>query len=374
VQGTSGLDAWATSRVGHGSSRASWWFIGPDETCAESEVRARLENGAFTDLREAFRRLETIDGSYRNLFEQPLRLDPTWRKFVRAFLVANARPTSEMDLETYQANTLGRPGGDTVLVSLRPPRPRGAWPYAAPGFLTGEPVSEERFEKEVLPARMDFLRQQIRDHSPEVVIAHGERGWPLFKAMLGRSVPWAPLHLRPPRNWGEFVEDGDQLVVLAPGAAGPQADMQWHQLGEFIKERKGGAAEGRMTASSLVKIVGEIGTGSGQCIVSSRDIMAWCRRQRPPVDYGAGRKNEIFWQRDLDEARSDHRLIKFKLGSEPTDGTFFALKKEEKAALREAALRGLYSVPWNADARNSPLGGIGNWEWQEATKVSDEDE
>ena len=79
----------------------------------------------------------------------------------------------------------------------------------------------------------------------------------------------------------------------------------------------------------------------------------------------------IFWQCDLDEARSSHRLIEFKHGAEPTDGTYFALKKNEEAALKEAAGLGIYSVPWNADARNSLLGGIGNWEWQEATKVSD---
>jgi hypothetical protein len=97
--------------------------------------------------------------------------------------------------------------------------------------------------------------------------------------------------------------------------------------------------------------------------------MRWCESQQPPLEYGRGERNDVFWQIELNEARGRHRLMKLKDGSSQTAANYFALKEHEPHVLLEGARRGLWLVPWNADARNSQLGGIGNWEWAESTKL-----
>jgi hypothetical protein len=95
--------------------------------------------------------------------------------------------------------------------------------------------------------------------------------------------------------------------------------------------------------------------------------------QHPPVEYGAGSGNDTFWQADLHEARGRHRLLKSKRGSRNTDPVYFALKRNATHAQAEAREWGLRELPWNSDARNLPVGGVGNWEWREATAEDEED-
>ncbi|HVG61771.1 MAG TPA: hypothetical protein VNA24_24630, partial [Hyalangium sp.] len=66
-----------------------------------------------------------------------------------------------------------------------------------------------------------------------------------------------------------------------------------------------------ITASLLVAAVTELSRGSK--LVRLKDVLGWCDRNQ--VDYeGEGLKHHLIWDADLEEARGQRRLLKFKSG------------------------------------------------------------
>jgi hypothetical protein len=86
----------------------------------------------------------------------------------------------------------------------------------------------------------------------------------------------------------------------------------------------------------LVAAVTELSRG-GSKLVRARDVFAWCERNR--VDYqGEGPKHQALWDADLEEARGQRRLLKFKSGEFQQSRVGWALIAHGAKA-REAAAR-----------------------------------
>jgi hypothetical protein len=91
-----------------------------------------------------------------------------------------------------------------------------------------------------------------------------------------------------------------------------------------------------ITATLLVEAVRELSKGTSK-LVRARDVFAWCDRNS--VDYqGEGLKHQALWDADLEEARGQHRLLKFKSGECKQSRVGWALIAHGAKA-REAAAR-----------------------------------
>ncbi|MDY7225562.1 hypothetical protein [Hyalangium rubrum] len=90
-----------------------------------------------------------------------------------------------------------------------------------------------------------------------------------------------------------------------------------------------------LTSTLLVAAVTELSKGTK--LVRAKDVIAWCDRNR--VDYqGAGPKHQALWDADLEEARGQRRLLKFKSGECKQSRVGWALIAHGAKA-REAAAR-----------------------------------
>src|SRR5579871_1553263 len=129
------LRKWAKSRVGYGSLDATFWLVGMEERSAAplEELNARLAGDALEDLEAACRR---INPSFERYFGRTPELQPTWSALIRAVLAARAEPTDTEAVKAYQAASIGRAGGDTLLTELMPLAVAsiGDWPYGVLGI------------------------------------------------------------------------------------------------------------------------------------------------------------------------------------------------------------------------------------------------
>lgn len=105
-----------------------------------------------------------------------------------------------------------------------------------------------------------------------------------------------------------------------------------------------------ITPSLLVAAVTEL----SRCtpLVQARDVIAWCDRNS--VNYqGEGLRNQALWEADLEEARGEQRLLKFKSGDCKQSRVGWALIARGPRA-RDAAMRkGWHEMRWNGE----------QWEW-----------
>lgn len=106
-----------------------------------------------------------------------------------------------------------------------------------------------------------------------------------------------------------------------------------------------------ITPTLLVAAVTELSKGSTK-LVRVKDVFAWCDRNA--VDYqGEGLKNQAIWDADCEEARGQHRLLKFKSGECKQSRVGWALIAHGAKA-REAATRlGWREQLWDGE----------KWDW-----------
>lgn len=105
-----------------------------------------------------------------------------------------------------------------------------------------------------------------------------------------------------------------------------------------------------ITSTLLVAAVTELSKGSK--LVRLKDVLGWCERNR--VDYqGEGLKNQAVWDADLEEARGQRRLLKFKSGECKQSRVGWALIAHGAKA-REAAAR----LNWREQIWNGA-----QWDW-----------
>jgi hypothetical protein len=105
-----------------------------------------------------------------------------------------------------------------------------------------------------------------------------------------------------------------------------------------------------ITASLLVEAVTELSKSAK--LVRVKDVYAWCDRNA--VDYqGAELDNQPVWDADTEEARGQHRLLKFKSGEARQSRVGWALIAHGEKA-REAAAR----LNWREQLWNGE-----QWDW-----------
>jgi hypothetical protein len=106
-----------------------------------------------------------------------------------------------------------------------------------------------------------------------------------------------------------------------------------------------------ITPALLVAAVTELSKGSSK-LVRLRDVFAWCDRNS--VDYqGEDLKNQPIWDADLEEARGQRRLLKFKSGECKQSRLGWALIAHGAKAREAAARLGWREQLWDGE----------KWEW-----------
>jgi len=108
------------------------------------------------------------------------------------------KPTRE-NIRRYQAEKIGRDGGNTLLTELMPiPKPKvKRWGYEE---LIPQFKSREEYYRIVKPRRIECLRGLIAEHRPKVVICYGKAFWVDFRELF---------------HGHEFVEEGVFQRALA---------------------------------------------------------------------------------------------------------------------------------------------------------------
>ena len=204
--------------IGYGRLEAPVWFLGMEEAGGgEENLRARLEFEPVEDLARAHRLL-----GITKHHEGRKVIQPTWRGMCYVMLKLRGRETDVESIRRYQAERLGRFGGETLLCEMMPiPKLRvGSWEYeeAIPQFR-----SAEEYYRRVKPKRESLLRTVIQQNKPRVVVGYGKGYWEAYQRLF--------LERRFKRD-GAFLVSGEEfpLVVLTPHFASRAMNHQWDKL------------------------------------------------------------------------------------------------------------------------------------------------
>jgi hypothetical protein len=165
--------------VGYGKLSAPVWFIGMEEAGGgEENIRARLKFRTVEDCAEAHR---TLGITHRHWGKRVIQR--TWRGMCYIMLRLENKPVDTESIRQYQAESLGRYGGQTLLVELMPiPKHNiGAWGYEE---LIPQFKSREDYYRQVKPRRLAYLQTLFREHRPRVVIGYGKNYWPEYQAIF----------------------------------------------------------------------------------------------------------------------------------------------------------------------------------------------
>lgn len=165
--------------VGYGSPKAPVWFLGMEEGGGgEDNIRRRLAFRTVEDLAEAHEKA-SAEKHHRALEA----IQPTWRGMCDIMLGLEGKEVSRENRRSYQAKWLGRYNGSTLLVELMPIlKPRiDQWGYEQ---LIPQFASAIEYYDKVLERRTKYLRQLLRENSPQVVICYGKAFWKCYQRLF----------------------------------------------------------------------------------------------------------------------------------------------------------------------------------------------
>ncbi len=174
------LASYIQTFFGYGDFQAPFWLIGMEERGATTfeDIQQRL--GAWHA--RGGRELEDVAEYHRalgvsSLFGPRPPLQPTWQRLIRIVLGAQGLPAPTERVRQYQAEQLGRPGGDTALLELLPLPAPGirSWPYRAWSSLPYL-ESRDRYREHVAPQRAAHLQQALEAWRPPTVLFYGMDG------------------------------------------------------------------------------------------------------------------------------------------------------------------------------------------------------
>ncbi len=209
--------------IGFGSLSGSVWFLGMEEAGGgEGNIRTRLQFEPVEDCALAQRELGNSTMHWGKRLIQP-----TWRGMCVIMLrLAGQSPTREA-IRSYQAEKLGRFGGDTLLTELMPiPKPKVVdWPYLE---LIPQFPSREAYYQTVKPRRIDYLRRLVAEQQPPVVIAYGKGFWSSYKQVF------ADLRFSKEGQF-EMASDGTTLVLLTDHFTARTMNGKFDQVADLIK-------------------------------------------------------------------------------------------------------------------------------------------
>ena len=100
-----------------------------------------------------------------------------------------------------------------------------------------------------------------------------------------------------------------------------------------------------LTSDMLVRVVTELSRQT-RTIVPAKAVLDWCRRHN--VDYqGAGLNYQTIWDADVNEARGQRRLRKFKRGWSSQSRVGWTLIELAPNASQTLASADWHEVSWN---------------------------
>jgi len=165
--------------VGYGRLDAPVWFLGMEEAGGgEENLYARLKFRTVEDCAEAHRILGITKHHWgRRVIQR------TWRGMCYIMLRLNNQTAGAENIRNYQAEYLGRFGGQTLLVELMPiPKSSiGAWGYEE---LIPQYASREDYYQKAKPRRLAYLQGLIRESHPKIVIGYGKSYWLEYQALF----------------------------------------------------------------------------------------------------------------------------------------------------------------------------------------------
>jgi len=211
--------------IGYGNADARVVFLGMEEGLRrdadlEADLRARSKYEPYMDL---LRAQTDLDGPSAYFGEAPIT-QKTWRPMCHLMLrMAGVSKPSREERLRYQADKLGRHGGDTLLAELLPypHSDSGQWLYGKFGRFK----SREAYAETVIPRRQVILRELFRAHAPDFIVAYGKENWPHYQAIFNNA-EWA---VDGPFS---FAQWGKSHVILTHALSGRQFNTD-DQLDRF---------------------------------------------------------------------------------------------------------------------------------------------
>ena len=168
--------------IGYGRLDADVWFLGMEEAGGGDEnIRTRLRFRPVEDNAEAHKLLGVT-----HLHWGRRKIQRTWRGMCYIMLRLDGREPTRENIRSYQAEKLGRFGGNTLLTELMPlPKPKvKRWDYEE---LIPQFASREEYYRVVKPRRIGYLRALITEHRPRVVVCYGKAFWSDYRELFEGS-------------------------------------------------------------------------------------------------------------------------------------------------------------------------------------------
>ena len=147
----------------------------------EANIRARLKFQRIEDCANAHRILGiTKHHSGKRIIQR------TWRGMCHIMLRLEGKVPNVDNIRNYQADYLGRSDGSSLLCELMPiPKPSlNHWGYEA---LIPQFESPEMYYQMVMPRRMNYLRELLTEHRPQIVIGYGRRYWQEYQDLFEKA-------------------------------------------------------------------------------------------------------------------------------------------------------------------------------------------
>jgi hypothetical protein len=205
--------------IGYGNLNAAVAFVGMEESLdseasLDDDLLARSQySGDVVDLR--------FGGQ-----ESVMQFQRTWKVMCDLMIRRKGENPSYGSRMSYQAESLGKEGGDTLIAELLPyPRKnrRGPWPYEE---------SYQDYRKRVLPDRIKALEAALFAVERELIVFHGKQEIESFKEIAG-DCKWT--------RHGSFectVRDSAH-VVIAPQLSTKafNSDLQLEAFADFALRR-----------------------------------------------------------------------------------------------------------------------------------------
>ncbi|HVA19791.1 MAG TPA: hypothetical protein VMU55_06440 [Solirubrobacteraceae bacterium] len=170
--------------VGYGSVDVRVLFLGIEEGLARDDSLEDdlLVRSAFHRTADLYEAQLALGGPGKHFGDNPVT-QRTWRPMCHLMLRRDGceRPTREKRLR-YQADRLGRAGGETLLAELLPyPNPNTAdWLYAS----CTKYKTREVYDEQMVPRRTRLLREVLSQGCFEIVVAYGNGFWGRYKLLF----------------------------------------------------------------------------------------------------------------------------------------------------------------------------------------------
>ncbi len=165
--------------IGYGTLHADIWFLGMEEGGGGPDnIHRRLKFGRVEDSAAAHKILGIEEYHWGKK-----KIQRTWRGMCFIMLGLDGKKITQENIRHYQAESLGRLCGRTLLTELMPiPKPKiDYWKY---NNLIPQFASSKEYYSSIKPNRIRYLRRLIKKYNPRVVVCYGKKYWPDYKEIF----------------------------------------------------------------------------------------------------------------------------------------------------------------------------------------------